>query len=135
MQVYWKCKNTGVGCHFLLQGIFQTQGSNPGLLCCGQSPALQADSFLMEPPGKLTTSCTADVYPRNTNKMIALAKLIATRASSIIHLNKCFYIFHSSPLSLLPLLRSLPLKCVYVCVCEKERERGGILRDFFFQSS
>ena len=25
-------KNTGVGCHFLLQGIFQTQGSNPSLL-------------------------------------------------------------------------------------------------------
>ena len=25
-------KNTGVGCHFLLQGIFQTQGLNPGLL-------------------------------------------------------------------------------------------------------
>ena len=24
--------NTGVGCHFLLQGIFPTQGSNPGLL-------------------------------------------------------------------------------------------------------
>ena len=27
---------TGVGCHFLLQGIFLTQGSNPGLLHCGQ---------------------------------------------------------------------------------------------------
>ena len=26
-------KNTGVGCHSLLQGIFQTQGSNPGLHC------------------------------------------------------------------------------------------------------
>ena len=26
-------KNTGVGCHFLLQGIFPTQGSNPRLLC------------------------------------------------------------------------------------------------------
>ena len=26
-------KNTGVGCHFLLQGIFLTQGSNPSLLC------------------------------------------------------------------------------------------------------
>ena len=26
-------KNTGVGCHFLLQGIFLTQGSNPDLLC------------------------------------------------------------------------------------------------------
>ena len=25
-------KNTGLGCHFLLQGIFPTQGSNPGLL-------------------------------------------------------------------------------------------------------
>ena len=25
-------KNTGVGCHFLLQVIFQTQESNPGLL-------------------------------------------------------------------------------------------------------
>jgi len=25
-------KNTGVGCHALLQGIFPTQGSNPGLL-------------------------------------------------------------------------------------------------------
>ena len=29
-------KNTEVGCHFLLQGIFPTQGSNPGLLHCRQ---------------------------------------------------------------------------------------------------
>ena len=29
-------KNTGVGCHFLLQGMFLTQGSNPGLLHCRQ---------------------------------------------------------------------------------------------------
>ena len=27
-------KNTGVGCHFLLQGIFLTQRLNPGLLRC-----------------------------------------------------------------------------------------------------
>ena len=40
-QEYWSglpCpspgKNTGAGCHALLQGIFQTQGSNPGLLHC-----------------------------------------------------------------------------------------------------
>ena len=26
-------KNTGMDCHFLLQGIFLTQGSNPSLLC------------------------------------------------------------------------------------------------------
>ena len=29
-------KNTGMGCHSLLQGIFLTQGSNPGLLHCKQ---------------------------------------------------------------------------------------------------
>ena len=29
-------KNTGVGSHSLLQGIFPTQGSNPGLLQCRQ---------------------------------------------------------------------------------------------------
>ena len=29
-------KNTGVGSHFLLQGIFPTQGLNPGLLHCRQ---------------------------------------------------------------------------------------------------
>ena len=42
-------KNTGVGCHFLLQGIFLTQGLNPGLL------HLQTDSLLSEPPGKPLT--------------------------------------------------------------------------------
>ena len=30
-------KSTGVGCHFLLQRIFPTQGSNPGLLHCRQT--------------------------------------------------------------------------------------------------
>ena len=29
-------KNTGVDCHFLLQGIFLSQGSNPGLQHCRQ---------------------------------------------------------------------------------------------------
>ena len=35
----WKFpgKSTGVGCHFLLQGIFPTQGLNPGLLNCRQT--------------------------------------------------------------------------------------------------
>ena len=39
-------KNTRVGCHFLLQEIFPTQGSNP------RSPMFQADSLPSEPPGK-----------------------------------------------------------------------------------
>ena len=52
-------KNTGLGCHALLQGSFPTQALNPGLLHCRQilyheprSPALQADSLPSEPPGK-----------------------------------------------------------------------------------
>ena len=40
-------KNTGVGCHFLLQGIFATQQLNPGL------PQLQADALPTELCGKL----------------------------------------------------------------------------------
>ena len=39
-------KNTEVGCHFLLQGIFPTQGQNPGLLHCRQM------LLPSEPPGK-----------------------------------------------------------------------------------
>ena len=31
------CKNTGVGCHALLKGIFSTQGLNPGPLTCRYS--------------------------------------------------------------------------------------------------
>ena len=42
-------KNTKVGCHFLLQGIFPTQGSNPHLLCL----LLWQVGFLpLVPPGK-----------------------------------------------------------------------------------
>ena len=72
-------KNTGMGWHALLQGIFPTRGSNPGLLHCGWilfhlshqgsprilewvaypdpeiepgCPALQVDSLPAELPGK-----------------------------------------------------------------------------------
>ena len=38
--------NTGVGCHFLLQGTFMTQGSNQHLL------RWPADSLPLVPPGK-----------------------------------------------------------------------------------
>ena len=40
-------KNTGVACHFLLQGIFPTQGMER---LSRLSPALQADSLPAEPP-------------------------------------------------------------------------------------
>ena len=40
-------KNTGVGCHFLLQGIFSTQGSN---LCLLHLLHWQAGYLLLAPP-------------------------------------------------------------------------------------
>ena len=42
-------KNTGVGCHALLQRIFPTKGSNPCLL---HLLHWQVDSLLLAPPGK-----------------------------------------------------------------------------------
>ena len=36
LSMEFSSKNTGVGCHSLLQGIFPTQGSNPDLLHCRQ---------------------------------------------------------------------------------------------------
>ena len=45
-----------MGCHFLLQGIFLTQGSNLGL------SALQADALPSEPPGKPLLYAAAAVY-------------------------------------------------------------------------
>ena len=46
-------KNTRVGCHFLLQGIFLTQGWNPCLICL---LLWQADSLPLEPQGSLRVS-------------------------------------------------------------------------------
>jgi len=47
----WKFprKNTGVGCHFLFQGIFLTQGENPW---SPAPPALASGFFTTVPPGK-----------------------------------------------------------------------------------
>ena len=43
-------KKTGVGCHALLQGVFPTQGLNPGLLHCRQ--ILYQLSYQGSPSGK-----------------------------------------------------------------------------------
>ena len=63
------CKNAGAGCHFLLQGIFLTQGSNPSLLL---SPLLAGGFFT-------TTSTTWEA-----------------RWSGLLILSLCFSFFHFS---------------------------------------
>ena len=52
-------KNTGVGCHALLQGNFPSQGSNSGLLHLLQQ---QADSLPFGPPGKPLLASSAFKY-------------------------------------------------------------------------
>ena len=72
-------KNTRVSCHPVLQGIFPTQGSNPGLL------HLQADSLPSEPPGK----------PMNTGvgSLSLLQGIFPTQGSnqSLLHCRRILY--------------------------------------------
>ena len=105
-QEYW------VGCHFLLHGIFPTQGSNPGLLCL-----LQAGGFFTwAPPGKLMNrikllqpfdciSCTAHCIPV-TNSVTARFYLFVLFTYFALHL------------LLLPraITRLLSCNCESVCV-------------------
>ena len=58
-------KNTGVGCHFLLWGLFLTQGSNP------HSLHWQVDSLLLSHWGSLSTHSRASV------KHVGLMKIMA----------------------------------------------------------
>ena len=67
-------KNNGVGCHALLQGIFLTQGSNPGLLGLLH---WHAGSLPLAPPRKAfiynylpSESATATSWQRNTEEII-----------------------------------------------------------------
>ena len=55
-------KNTGVGCHALLQVILPTQGSNPGLPHCRWILELWYHFHLSESPGKLKNTGVA-AYP------------------------------------------------------------------------
>ena len=61
------CKNTGAGCHFLLQGIFPTQGWNTSLA----SPGLARGLFTTEPLGKPTyTVLFFKAYGRETLSLL-----------------------------------------------------------------
>ena len=67
-------QNTGVGSLSLLQGIFPTQGSNPGL------PTLQEDSLPAEPQGKPEFQSKSHTFPRYQKAMkifsFAIKKMI-----------------------------------------------------------
>ena len=74
-------KSTGVGCHFLLQGIFLTQGSNTGLLHCRQT--LYPLSYQGSPQAKwggiqMARSLGRSAPPRFCLLKIRLAKMKTT---------------------------------------------------------
>ena len=54
-------KSTGVGGHFLLQGIFPTQGSNLSFLCLLY---WHVDSLPLVPPGNIFTKIKGDMRSR-----------------------------------------------------------------------
>ena len=64
-------KDTGVGCHFLIQGIFLTQGLNPGLLHCRQ--ILYQLSYKGNPKElreELTFSVTISLFSTSVEKSV-----------------------------------------------------------------
>ena len=60
-------KNTGVGCHALLQGVFLTQGSNLGLLHCRQRRILYHLSHQGKPSGQNGVALTDE--PETTGEV------------------------------------------------------------------
>ena len=67
-------KNTGVGCHFLLQGIFPTQGSNPGLLHCRQILYRLSYWEALVPLHLCNKEPRLALFPKNISEVCAKAK-------------------------------------------------------------
>ena len=76
-------KNSGVGCHFLLQGIFPTQGSNPGHLHCGQTLYQLSHQWVLS-QGKFK-SCLWDGWPMN----VKFLQHNMLKRLSFLHLVSC----------------------------------------------
>ena len=72
-------KNTGVGCHFLLQRIFPTQGSNLSLLCLLH---WQADSLPLHHPERPENTGWPSIY-KELEKGLNLSWRIPTARSQV----------------------------------------------------
>ena len=75
-------KHTSVGCHFLLQGILPTQGSNLGLL---HPLNWQADTLLSEPSGKPLIVWAISRTERNT--LIEIRALIEISSNNVVQVS------------------------------------------------
>ena len=77
-------KNTGVGCHALLQGTFPTQGWNPCLLHLLHS---QADSLPLEPPGR---ACALNIYLKSHYSSFTLLPVLSHRSRNCQAIRQAF---------------------------------------------
>ena len=96
-------KNTGVGYHALLQGIFPTQGLNPRLL------HWQADSFTTEPPGKLLRKFNLSSVHSLSRVRLFVTPWIAARQASLSITNS------RSPLRLTSIESVMPSSHLILC--------------------
>ena len=81
-------KNTRVGCHFLLQGIFLTQGSKQGLLYCRRTlfclkSHWQAGPLPQVPPGKTYGFCRTGLSYKTHRSPLGLA--LRTQMNRVLH--------------------------------------------------
>ena len=74
-------KSTRVGCHFLLQGLFLIQGSNPGLLHCRQ--LLYCLSHRGGPNISISELWTTSVRPHSTQSSNVQAPGLEVRPGKI----------------------------------------------------
>ena len=99
-------KNTEVGCHVPLQGIFPTQGSNPGLLHCRRI------LYWPEPSGKpndcVQFSSVAQLCPTLHDPMNCSTSLSITNSRSSLKLVSIESVMPSSHLILCHPLLLLP---------------------------
>ena len=89
-------KNTGVGCHFLLQGIFPIQGLNPRLLHLGH---WQADWVTWNLRGELaahTSLYLCFVFPLNVTKWRKVWSILKRFSFQFLHHFYDIYFAHIS---------------------------------------
>ena len=85
-------KNPGVGCHFLLQGIFPTQGLNPGLL---HLLHWQVSSLPLVSPEKPVTLLVFFSFPCYFSQSLSHVQLFATPWTVAFQASQSFTISQS----------------------------------------
>ena len=116
-------KNTGVGCHFLLQGIFLTLVSNPCLLCLLH---LQSDSFPLVPSGKslklYTTNLTLKSHPPNGFGF--LHDTIRVWSTRYLPAQKFIKILFSLWVCIFLESWSIQMTLYWICLCSPVTQKG-----------